>query len=205
MEENTRAQRNLPRRVQERGVPGGAVKKKQKLSEKLVDWLLGDEMLVIPDRLRDEFLIPRLEDLGYDLLLAAIGMAFRREPRGGYRRSGGYRERERDRYEEDYSKYSDRPSGGSRRPRRPSYEYHEVEFREREGAQDAMYYIRDYCAQYTQCPVAVLYEKAGLSAVPTDWYYGWEDLSMLTEDDILPGEDGGWVIDLPPIKRVRTR
>lgn len=204
MEENNN---NKPKKHRngERGVPGGAYRKKVKMSERIVDALLEDDMMMIPERLVDELLWPRLIDLGYDLVIAAVGMAFRREPRGGYRRSGGSRERDRDWREEDYSRFSERPSSSSRRPKRPSYEYQEVQFRSREGALDAMDYISWYCEKYDQCPVAILYEKAGLSASWTDHKYGWRDLSMLTEDDILPGEDGGWVIDLPPVESIRIR
>lgn len=204
MEEN---KKNLPakHRRGERGVPGGAYKKKPKLSERLLDTILGDDMMTIPDRIVEDILWPRIVDLGYDMVIAAVSMAFGREPRGGYRRSGGSSSRDRDRYEEDYSRYSDRPSSSSRRPKRPSYEYQEIEFRSRDGALDAMDYIIWYCEKYDQCPVAILYEKAGLSASWTDHKYGWKDLSMLSEDDVLPGDDGGWVIDLPPIESIRVR
>lgn len=191
-------------RPNERGVPGGAYRKKQPLSERIIDKLLGDDMMSIPDRLVDEFLMPRLGELGYDLTVAAVNMAFKREGRGRGSRRGGYRERDDD-YREDYSRYSERDR--PRSTRRPSYDFDStsVEFRSRDGALDALDYMQWRCDKYRRASVADFLGKARISSRYTDNNFGWTDLSRLSEDNILPGEEGGWVIDLPPVEDIRNR
>lgn len=189
-----------------RYAPGGAYKKKTPLSERIVNKLLSDDMMGIPDRLKEEFLYPRLEDLGYELVLALVGMVFHREPRGGYSRR-----RERDRYRDDdyrrdYSRYSDSDRVPARSNRRPSYDFGTIIFRDREGAKYALDCLKEDCEHYGQVAVSVLYETARLSGNGyTDNYYGWTDLRDVDDRDIHPTAEGGYVIDLPPVEKIRTR
>ena len=193
---------------EKRGVDGGARLQRKRLSEQVVDRLLSDDMLGIPSRLKTEYLEPRLMDLGYDLLIATIGMIFRRDPRGrgssGGRRDDRYYRDDRDSHRNDYSRYSDTRTP-ARSNTRPSYDYGTIIFGTRAGAEDALDWLKRTCEQYKQVSVGGLYWKANLTSNRySDEYWGWTDLSRVTRDDIIPVEDG-YSIDLPPVEKIRTR
>lgn len=188
-----------------KGVPGGARVKNSSLSERVIDKLLSEDMLGIPDRLKKDYLEPRLIDLAYDLTIAAVGMIFHRERRGGYDRRDerrGYRENSGG--QNDYSRFSDQRTP-ARTNTRPSYDYGTIIFATRDGALDALDYLKRTCDQYHQVSVGALYWKANLTSNRySDEYWGWTDLSMLDDRDVKPSEDG-YIIDLPPVQRIRTR
>ena len=190
----------------EKLAPGSAYKVKKSFSERFMDKLLSDDMIGIPDRLKEEFLLPRLEDLGYELVMAAVGMAFHRDPRGGYSRRRNDRYRDDD-YRRDYSRLSDSDRVPARSNRRPSYDFGTIIFRDREGAKYALDCLKDDADHYGQVAVAVLYETARLSGNGyTDNYYGWtkQDLEDVDDRDIHVTSEG-YVIDLPPVVKIRTR
>lgn len=179
-------------------------KPKQPLSERVINRLLSDDMMGIPDRLREEFLYPRLEDLGYELAVALVGMLFHREPRGGYSRRDRERRRDDD-YRKDYSRMSESDRVPARSNRRPSYDLEQIIFRTRKAAEEALDEVKDVCDKYDRVTVARFYEAAHLSSNGyTDNYYGWTDLSRVDYNDIVP-VDGGYMIDMPPAVKIGTR
>ena len=180
----------------------GAVRKKRSIKRKILDKFFGDDPVAVSERVKNEVMLPGLKDLGYNILMSALSMAFWGEVRGGYTRPSGRSSRD-GRYE-DYTRYSDsrsRAPASNMRSSRPSYDYGEIIFASQRKAQEALDHL-DWCIErYHQASVADLNEAAELSSKYTDRYYGWFDLRGAS---IHPTSEG-WVLDLPPAEPIRTQ
>lgn len=203
MSENDSSRNDIPEQepTKERAdIDKSAIRKKKSIGRKLMDRLFSDDPIRASERVKNEVIWPGLKELGYNILMSGLSMMFWGEVRGGYSRPGS-RSQRNERYE-DYSRYSD-SSGGRERPnygsRRPSYDYGEIIFRTKEGADGALKHLRWCIDRYGQASVADLNGEAELSSKYTDHYYGWFDLR---NSGVYPTPEG-WVIDLPPTEPIK--
>lgn len=175
---------------------------KKTFGRKFLDKMLSNDPIGVSERVKNEVIWPGLKDLGYNILMSAISMAFWGEVRGNYSRNGGRGGTRSDRYT-DYSGYSrndSRPRVPDRR-NTPSYDYGEIIFATRRDAEEALDHLIWCINKYNQAAVADLNEKAELSSKYTDRYYGWYDL----RNAAVIGTSEGWILDLPPCEPLRTQ
>lgn len=164
-------------------VPKGEAKKVKKTWAEKASGAFSKEDF---ENVAKDVLWPGVKDVIVNVLTTTINLIFYGDARGGGRRisnNNTARGRIID-YGARYASRSKEPLTG--RPR-PTYEYEEVWLKTRPAAQNVIDGIFDAIEKNDIFSVGNLYELAGYDPIPTDFEWGWDDVSSAS---IVPRDDG---------------
>lgn len=185
---------STPAKNVERIVEGRVIRRKKPLGRRVKEFFLGGGEGSIWDFLREDILIPALQDTTHDVITQGAERAIFGQ--GEYRGRSGRRGRSRGRT--DYSRYSRDPRSREE-PRRMShrgranFNFEEIILDSRAEAEDVIDHLFMLIEKFDMATVADLYDMIGIESTHTDEKYGWEDLRAAGIDRI----SNGYLLDLP--------
>lgn len=162
--------------------------KKDNESKSLINTFVKHDIKSIWSYLYSHVLDPNIRKLLYDMVTNTVHMILY----DGTKKNQSYSSSRADQV--SYRRYYDEPERSSR-VERPKRTYQQVTFDTKEEAENVLVRMQEIIDAYDFVRVADYYDLSKIDDINyTDNGYGWDDLD---EVDVIPDDDGSWIIDLP--------
>lgn len=181
------------RRPKQKIISGNARVKQKTGVSKFADSFISEDAKDVKSQMIFDVLIPGVKKIIYDLFTEGIDMILY-----GGRGSGDRRRNPVDRlsfvqYDKYYEKGSRSARSESSRPK-AVYDYGDLTVPSKGDAEAILDQLDAQIKRYDIASVADLYEFAGITPRPTDYKYGWTDISSATSVRLRTGE---YILKLP--------
>ena len=172
-------------------------KKKTSAGKKFMETIITDSIEDVKTYVIFDVMIPRVKDTILDMVNQGLNMLFKGDPRSTTKKSsnGGYNPRV------SYQSYYDEPKYGrnTRQGGYHTYDIGELIVDDRGQAERILDRMFDILENYPAVTVGDLYEIVGLTTTPSDFNYGWTDLS----NSGVKRVGAGYKLDLPRAKVIQ--
>jgi hypothetical protein len=170
-------------------ITGEAIVKKKSPLKKIIELFLTEDMDNVMNSLRDDVLIPTIQNGLYDMVVNGVGMLFGIDNKA---RKSGTTVVPR----VTYSKYYDQSKSNSRTSSNNSgtdYTFDDILIPTKGDAENVLSQLVDLTDQYDMASIADFYDLVGIKSKYTDDAYGWTNLGSAS---VIRVKDG-YMINLP--------
>lgn len=178
-------------------IDANVVEKKKKLGHEMVKALIADDISDIKTRFIMDNLIPTIQSFVLKSVNDVLSMLFYGRPAAPQKKNSiasviSYRQGDYT----DYTKGGGRPIVSDRTSRTG---YEDLTLTDQDKAKEVLYRMDEIIETYDSVSVADLYQLCNITPSPSDFNYGWTDISTA---DVVRVRDG-WTIKMPRIKVLR--